>query len=150
MDKTLKQKIDFYASQFEAKTRDNENKTQFIILKDDAPDELRDAVCAVHDDRLPDDYIYSWFSEILDTLSGYTIDGTNDIDENRAEIVDMIVDPYTAGLTAWLASNVNNVYYMDEAQKEYGQAENGFKLLAMAQYMAIDEVFAVVYDLLMK
>ena len=68
--------------------------------------------------------------------------------ENRSEIVDSLVDVYTSDLTEWLDSNNNNVYYLGEAQKELGIQEDGFKLLAMAQYMAIDEIFSEVIELL--
>ena len=126
---------------FEQKKRGDEN---IIVLKSEAPKALRDSVMDAHGDRLPNDWIYNQYYSILETLSNYTIESADDIEENRSEIVDGLVDVYTSDLTAWLNSDNRNVYYMTEAQEEYGNQADGFKLLAMAQYKAIDEIFSEV------
>lgn len=124
-------------AQFEQKQRGEEN---IIVLKQDAPEGLRDSVREAHGDRLPDDWIYRKYYEVLDALSGYTLESADDLEEQRAEVVDGLVDVYTSELTAWLNQNVNNVYYIDEARKEYGADGDAFQLLTAAQYAAIDEI----------
>ena len=137
----MKKLIDESADWFEYKKRGDETIT---VLKDDAPEALRDSVRAAHGDRLPDDWIYATYHSILDALGQYTIENTEDLEEQRAEIVDGLVDVYTSDLTGWLNADNRNVYYMTEAQEEYGAQQDGFKLLAMAQYKAIDEIYGEV------
>lgn len=118
------------------------------ILQDTAPKALRDSVHQAHGDRLPDDWIFDKYVEILERLAEYELTNVDSLEENRAEIVDGLVDVYTSDLTAWLNKDNRNVYYLTEAQEEYGQQEDGFKLLAMAQYMAINEIYSEVVSYL--
>jgi hypothetical protein len=141
----LKEKIRSYAFGFTRKMRGDKYIT---VFEDNVPKELRDSVHKAHSDRMPSDWIYEKYSSILDALTNYEIESMDDIEENRAEIVDGLVDVYTSDLTAWLHADNRNVYYLTEAQEEYGAESDGFKLLAMAQYKAIDDVFSEVVELL--
>lgn len=141
----ISKKIENYLNQFETKQRGEETIT---VFKSDASEELKDSVYKAHGDRLPDDWIFNTYESILVTLSGYTINSIDDVEENRGEIVDSLVDVYTSDLTAWLASNINNVSYIDEAKDNLGEAENGIATLSQAQYMAIDEIYSEVVNLL--
>jgi len=138
------------AGQFKTSKRTDGN--EYVYLPDDAPDHeaIKSALYKAHGDgeRLPDDWIYATFQDLLERISGYTIETPNDLDEYRHEIVDSAVDIYTHDLTAWLHSDNRNVYYLTAVQDEYGPVEDGSKLLAMAQYMAIDEIMSAVCDLL--
>lgn len=142
----LSKKIEKYLACFKYKKRDNGEG--FMHLIDNPPEELRESVYKAHGDRLPDDWIYDKYHSILESFSQYDINDIDDIDEARAEIVDGLVDVYTHDLTGWLHSHNSNMYYLGEAREEFGQAENGFNLLMMAQYRAIDEIFGEVVDLL--
>src|SRR3990167_5483241 len=124
---------------FDNVKREDENIT---VLKHEAPEPLRNSIYNAHGDRLPDDWIYDKYHSILDALAGYTIESADDIDEQRAEIVDGLVDVYTFDLTAWLNSHNSNVYYLTQAQEEYGAQTDGFQLLMSAQYVAIDEIYS--------
>jgi len=135
MNKLIEKTLEF----FELKERDPDRR--YIVLKDNAPESLKESIRDTHGDRLPDDWIYDKYHSALETLSGYDINDENDINDNRAEIVDGLVDVYTSNLTQWLNSNNSNVYYITEAQEEYGPEADGFKILMMAQYKAIDEIF---------
>ena len=142
---TLSKKIEMYIDQFETKQR---NEETIVVFKSGASAELRDSVMKAHGDRLPDDWIFNTYHSILCALSEYTIEKEDDLEENRGEIVDGLVDVYTSNLTTWLNSHNSNVYYLEEAQKEFGPIEDGFKLLSTAQYMAIDEIYSEVIELL--
>ena len=61
----------------------------------------------------------------------------NNFEENMFEMCDSMVDVYTSDLTEWLNNRTQNTYYLDEVITE---AEDGFSLLAMAQYRAIEEI----------
>lgn len=143
----MKAKIKNLLSFFETIKRGEEN---IIVLKDKAPEQLRESVRNAHGERLPSDWIYDKYQSILENLSNCENDDADNIDDNRAEIVDGLVDVYTGQLTAWLNSSNYNVYYITEVQEEYGCEIDGFKLLAMAQYKAIDDIFSEVADLLTK
>ena len=136
-----------YLSQLENKKRGEETITVFA---DNASEELKASVRAAHGEQLPSDWVFDIYQSILDALGQYTIERIDDVEENRAEIVDGLVDCYTSDLTAWLNSSNYNVYYMTEAQEEYGAEIDGFKILSMAQYKAIDDIFSEVVALLSR
>lgn len=134
---TMEKIINNTLAQFEIVKRGDDS---IVILNREAPEELRASVMAAHGDRLPDDWIFDKYHSILDALAGYTIEDADDLEENRAEIVDGLVDVYTSDLTAWLNRHNANVYYLTESLEEYGEQTDGFKLLMSAQYKAIDEI----------
>jgi len=141
----LKDKAQFFYEQFATKDRNGE---QIVVFKGTRTNALHDSVMKAHGDRLPDDWIFDKYHSILGTIADYDIERASDLDDKRSEIVDGLVDVYTSDLTAWLHSDNRNVYYLEEAQKEYGEAPDGFALLMRAQYMAIDEIFSEVQELL--
>lgn len=71
----------------------------------------------------------------------------DDVEEYRHEIVDGLVDIYTYDLTSWLNNDISNTYYLDQAIQEYEAKEN---ILPVAQYIAIDEIYSEVLNLLEK
>ena len=103
------------------------------------------------------DYTYEWLNNFLyDVIDfiGYTdfndFDELNDLIQDKiSEWVNSCVSVYTSGLTEWLNSNNNNVYYMTEVSEEYGETD-GFKILQQAQYKAIDELYNNALNLLIK
>ena len=141
-----------YLKFFEQKKRlgykDGIEDDTIVILKDNAPEELRESVHNAHGDRLPSDWIFDKYHSILDVISNYG--EFSDIDDIRNEIVDGLVDCYTSNLTGWLNDDNRNVYYLSEALAEFGGGDDGFALLAMAQYQAIDDIFGEVAGLLEK
>lgn len=142
---TIQEQVQSYIDQFTTTKRNDETIT---IFKDNTDEVLRDAVFAAHGDRLPTDWIFDKFVEILEAIRDYECENIDCIEEHRSEMIDGIVDIYTSDLTEWLNSSNWNVGYIEEAQREYGMIEDGFKLLATAQYMAIDEIFSEVVKLL--
>jgi hypothetical protein len=141
----MKAKIEKTLSYFDTVKRGEDTIT---ILKDNAPEALNDSIRKAHGERLPDDWIFAKYVEVLEVLEGYDLDKPDSLADNRHEIVDGMVDVYTSGLTAWLNSHNDNVYYLTEAQEEFGPIEDGLKLLAMAQYKAIDEIYSEVVSYL--
>lgn len=145
---TINKKIEKYLSEFEHGKRNDGSGYVFIKNHDwDNPDKLMIAVRSAHGDKMPDDWIYSTFHNCLQRLSDYEITDNDKLEDIRSEAVDSMVDIYTADLTKWLASNINNVYYLTQAIEEF-ECKDGFKALSMAQYIAIDEVMNEVINLL--
>lgn len=139
----LSKRIEKYANEFTTHKRGEET----IIVFNNESKELHDAVFNAHGDKLPNDQIFDTFHSILETLTGYDIDSMDDVEEYRHEIVDGLVDIYTYDLTSWLNNDISNTYYLDQAIQEYEAKEN---ILPVAQYIAIDEIYSEVLNLLEK
>ena len=120
----------FYETFFFTKKRDDGE--EFWLVKDDAPEELKELIHEAHEDMFPDDYKYEFILEALSTLSEYE-DPDDAIEGIEADI-------YTSDLTDWLNSRNDRVYYLTEAQQQY-QPEDGFQALSLAQYQEKSEVF---------
>ena len=103
------------------------------------------------------DYSYEWLNSFLyDVIDfiGYTdfdnFDELNDLIQDKIfEWVDNEVDVYTSGLTEWLNNNNENVYYLTEVLEE-NEIKDGFKLLQIAQFKEIDEVFNSALNLMIE
>lgn len=145
----LNKKIEKYYDMFESKERKsdrlNEDET-FYVLKDDADKKLHDSVMEAHGNRLPCDFVYRTYHDLLGSISDYSIETMDDLEEHRSEIVDSQVDCYTSGLTEWLNESNYNVEYLGEAVSN--GATEGFDILAQAQYCAIDEIMSEIISLL--
>jgi len=142
---TLQKKIDKYLNQFEIKKVEGEYKTLF---KDNASQELKDSIMKAHGDKLPHEWTFNTYHSILSNLSDYDIKNEEDLEENKFELIEGLVDVYTSDLTAWLHDHNSNVHYLKEALEN--EPEDEFQLLGMAQYIAIEEIYNEVVDLLTR
>ena len=95
------------------------------------------------------DYTYEWlnsfFYNVIDLINNNDFETLEEL-ENQAQNniyqwVDSETSVYTIDLTKWLSDNNNNVYYLTEALEEYSSIKDGFKLLQIAQYKAIEEIY---------
>jgi hypothetical protein len=121
---------------FETATRTNGDK--FVRTTDDAPTWVRDLCRAAHDSSeiLPDDYRFEFISDALAAIAD------NENEDYQLEAIDNDVDVYTSSLTAWLNSDNRRVFYLDEVLSD--GVEDGFQLLARAQYAERREVYEAV------
>lgn len=138
-DKAIK-----YHSQFEVQDRKGED---IVVFGPDASQELKDSVMKAHGERLADDWTFGIYYSILGSLIDSGAKTVEKAQEMEDEIIDGLVDVYTSDLTAWLNSSVDNVFYLERAVKELG-AKDGFQILAGAQYLAIEDIFQEVLNLL--
>ena len=103
----------------------------------------------IHSLNCGEDFVYKtvyFFLEHLNSLDKEELKRV--IEENDfCEYIDGEVDIYTSELLKWLSSNINNVNYLTEVLEEYG-TKDGFQLLTMAQYKAIEEVISEVLNAL--
>lgn len=142
---TINKKAKHYLKFFKVGTRDD--KSEYTFLRDDKPEELYKSIRLAHGDRFPDDFVYDTYMSILENIDNYEVDTIDQLDDIRSELVDSMVDTYTHDLLKWLASDINNVYLLTDVIEEYNP-KDGFQLLSMAQYNAIDDIFNYVYQLL--
>jgi len=145
---TINEKATVYSKYLVAKKRDNGET--FICMTDDRPQELHDAIYEAHDGALPSDWVFGTFADLLEKIDEYDIETIEDLEETRHEIVDNYVDIYTHDLLQWLASDVGNLEYLEDAMAErhFVKEDGAWQVLAYAQYLAIDEVMRCVVSLL--
>lgn len=114
---------------FDHRTRDNGDA--FVCLKDDSPEWMTTIIRIAHEDKLPDDTVYTLIERCADAIA--------DADNPSEAISELEPDSYTHELTAWLNSRVDHVYYLTQALQEC-EPKDGFQALAIAQQLQIHEV----------
>lgn len=118
--------------------RDGSDETIYKC-KDGTAQWITDAVMAAHGDMMPDDWKYEHCSHVADAIVE-TLE-YNDADLDRlevGEIADDLVDIYTASLTAWLASHLDRVGYVDDA--DHAEEADLGDLLRAGQYAELSEI----------
>ncbi len=138
-DKAIK-----YHSQFEVQDRNGEN---IVVFGPDASQELKNSVMKAHWKKLPDDWTFDIYYSILGSLIDSGAKTVEEAQEMENDIIDGLVNIYTSTLTAWLNSSVYNVFFLERAVKELG-AKDSLQILAGAQYLAIEDIFQEVLNLL--
>lgn len=129
--------------QFDYKKRNegtSEEKT-IVIIKDNAEDykKLVDLTYFVNSETsLSMDSTCQFTMQALGLLADSEAKNEDELSELEPE-----ADVYTGELTAWLAENVNHVYYLTEALETFSDSD-GFQALTMAQYLAKREVLTLV------
>jgi len=136
--KTIQELAQMYSAMFVKKTR--ENGSSFYCASDTADDNFINVIHAAHHDLLPDDYRYEFAKDAIDALSE-----NEDIDDARQSATEP--DVYTSGLTEWLNSRNDRVYYLTQALEEFG-CKDGFNALSTAQSIEKEEVFGAVVSAL--
>jgi len=151
MNECLK-RVNGFLDVLEKVNRKSDGK-EIVCFKDDAIInkvkeyvKLRDVIWELCKD-LNEDFVYEqvyncliWLKEQLQ--SGLTVD---EIWEQLYETIDTQVNVYTSDLTEWLNMSHKHVYYLTEALDQ--NPEDGFQLLAVAQFRAIEDVWNAVLDL---
>ena len=129
------------ADAFETRTRAPEaGGAEFVCLKDGAPQWVKDAVFAAHGNgsMLPDDWRYRMIREVADALTERDPEAW----EDTGEIADQLADIYNATLTAWVASHLSRIGYVDEAvESGLVEPEAGLsRRLMVGQYLEYQEI----------
>jgi len=145
---TITEKAKKYSAMFVTDTR--VDGKEFVKCTNDATQPLKESVRQAHGSRMPDDWTYGTYADLMQRVTDYDLETFDQLEDVRHEIVDGYVDIYTSDLTAWLNESNDNVYYLTEVLEQGLEPKDGFQLLAMAQYQAIDEVMSEVVDLLQK
>lgn len=144
---TITQKAQNYSNYFKSNKRDNGET--YVYLSDDRPEELQESVREAHGERLPNDFTYGSYADLLQKVTEYEVNTIDDLEDVRHEIVDGYVDIYTSDLTKWLHDDIHNVEYLNDVMENY-EPKDGYQLLSMAQYQAYDNIMTCIVDLLSK
>ena len=113
------------------KTRDNGE--QFYCFSDDAPEWCQDMSHDAHGHLMPDDIRYEFIRDALSALTYH-----DSIDDERDSLE---ASCYTRELTAWLASSISRVDYVDQAIEDFGKGESLTDDLMTRQLLEMQEVF---------
>lgn len=146
----IDEKAQKYLDKFSTSTRDDGSLC--VHLKAGHGKKLHDAVYQAHGDKLRNDFIYSTFEGLLNKITEYEIEDMDKLEDLRSEIVESQCDIYTHDQLKWLASDVRNLDYLEEAitSRSYSKDDGMWQLLQYTQYLAIDEVMSEVINLLNK
>lgn len=128
MPATLQTVAGELAEAFESAERSNGDT--FYKLRDGSPEWMTDAIHAAHGDMLPDDWRYKAIRAVAQAMAD--LDADSDLDDSAHEACDSLVDIYTSGLTAWLASRADRYCYCDDAAEEIG-VESGAGIIQRLQ-----------------
>lgn len=127
---------------FEKRYRDNGDG--YVILTDDRPEWLHDAVREAHDDEFPDDWRY----EMCRRICGAIDDGYLNDEDGVSEFADGAVDIYNSARLHWLADDMGRVQYVDDARDEgfFEGSADTMEQIGMGQYICIERMARVMLD----
>jgi hypothetical protein len=138
----LSKKLQQFSATFER--RERANGETFVCLADNKKDWMENAVFAAHDagNIGPNDSTYLLIEKVVDHLANAE---PKDADEAYQALNEIESDIYTHDLLRWLSSSLYNVEYLETAVVEYG-AIDGFGILSLAQYAALQEIGSAVIN----
>jgi hypothetical protein len=129
----------------------NENPRKVWCLVDDAPEWLKDAVHAAHNDDMPNDWIYEECRAICDAIDCNDNDlaECGEDDHNLHEYADGRVDIYTKVLYQWQADmcHTDCYSYAETALADSGsETATGEKRVQILQYEVIRAIAACILN----
>lgn len=145
MNKEQRKLIDRLARSFQSTYRNGD----LIVISTN--EDLRDIVKEFHGTHiLPDDYRFEVMSQIIKELEFNYLDAElGEISDRRDEIINDIVDIYTAELTEWLASHLERVEYCNNAKVDNLPPDADMSaIMGMGQYLEIDEILSNLLEIL--
>lgn len=127
MSKSINEVANLLKENFENNTGYDENS--FVTCSEGI---LRNYIREVHDNQLPDNFIYQTIQNCIESVA----DGRTDID---GVLEDVTADIYTEDLIKWSLSNLNRISIINDILSEY-QIEDFNELLQHAQTQEIEEI----------
>lgn len=128
---------------FEQRSRDG--GADYVTLRDDAPEWVRDLVRAAHGEFLPDDWRYASIMSAVGAIADEEIEPGDDAGDLEFSWADGNVDTYNSDRTAWLASNLTRPGYCDEAADELATDDTDImSRIGLGQFVESREIFALV------
>jgi hypothetical protein len=122
-----------YSDFFESRQRND--GTSFIALKDERPEYLSDFLYEIHGGYLPDDWTYRIIMEAFEELE---IDNLEDIT--------IEADCYYHDLDQWFSLYRGSHELCNEALEDFGPFDDIYKIISTAQVLAKERIYEVVND----
>jgi hypothetical protein len=118
--------------------------SSFLLLSPDAPESLRDAVKAAHEEELPNDWRYEVCCRAALALKEEPDSEPEDLCHSVAQ---SMATPYTGSLLVWYAEMPARLSYAEEAE-DLSNASSVLEALTMGQYEAAHNAAALFYSAL--
>jgi hypothetical protein len=131
-------------------TKNRDTGVEYVCRADDAPDWTLDVICHAHGDMLPDDWRYRMIQNVAYMIAERDDVDADDLSDVMYEAIGNILSIYNSELCAWLASNVHRIGYCDEAQNEYGVADNIMSAISQGQHLEYEEIWSLLVEALSK
>ena len=131
-------------SQIETKYRlDNDNEElPYFSLSSDRFDSLQELVYSLHNDELPNDWVYATIVELLDYIIDYDVDDLSELEDSFFEIVDNFVQLSNYELLSYYSDYPSRLYDIDEAISEYGAQKDTIESLRIGIYSRVLSMLA--------
>jgi hypothetical protein len=128
-----------------------EKKDGVWRFKEDAFEtkEYEEISSIMHKKEMDTDFVYEQVVSALDWLIENDFRSIEEARGSMHERVDSSVDVYDRNLLDWLAQDIRHLEYLDRALKEF-TPDDAWLQLRVAQYLAIEEVYDNVLDLIEK
>lgn len=141
---TVKERAADALHYFDHVERTTTDSKVILVLKDDAPQQLRDMVRAAHLGLVPNDTSVRMIYEMLCALSDVSDDSA--VDDIIAEFEPPI---YDSELIDWLGSDTTRADYADDAierLRAVGSEFNLLNVLRLAYKLEVEEIAAVIMN----
>ena len=144
--KSIKDEAAKYLDLFEEKKKDDKTymvfKSEVIMQDNEYYEKISEIMRKI---ECSQDFVYEQTCRCLEWLVDEAPEDSDEIEDILLEVIDGEVDVYTSGLTEWLNQSNYHVYYLTDALES--GIKDGFQLLSLAQYHAIEEVWRGIIDL---
>ena len=123
------EKVRAFSQAFERRARTD--GSEYVVLRDDSPEWMQDAIRSAHMGSSPCDTVYAMCQRVVDHLTGY--DGEDIYDAlYSSNYYELEADTYTHDLKQWLLSASDADAYVEEVMEE-GKQAYVWELLAEGQ-----------------
>ena len=112
---------------------DNE-EVSYYSLSDNRPESLYDLVYSLHEDELPNDWVYQSIVDLLDYIIDYDVDELSDLEDVMGEIIDNMVQLSNYELLSYYLDYPSRLYDIDNAIDEIGRPDNTIESLRLGIY----------------
>ena len=123
-----------------------EDGSQFFALHEDAPDWMREALFACHDDEHPNDWRFSTVKQLAESLSQYAY--AEEAREHTAELADDMSTMSHYQLFMWYADCPSRASYVDQYKGDFGTeaSEDVMSDLSLGYWYAIEQMLGILIN----
>jgi len=121
------------------------SKNEKTFFKGEYDKDFRNFIRKQHNGILPNDFIFSTISSLIDSMLEYDFENNSDTRnrDNLSEIADSLVDVYTSDLIEHYKQFQE---YAERARSDFGDSGTIEDNMRLGQYLHIDEITQAVYE----
>ena len=120
-----------------------EDGSQFFALHEEAPDWMREALFACHDDEHPNDWRYSTVKQLAESLSEFAY--AEEAREHTGDLADNLNVMSHHKLFTWYADCPSRASYVDQYKSDFGAeaSEDVMSDLSLGYWYAIEQMLGI-------